>query len=358
MHPALRYNSRVLAADDQRRTTAIMHILITGGAGYIGSTTAAYFLRAGHRVTVYDNLSRGHRDAVPKDAEFIQGDVGDRSALDVLFQSRTFDAVVHFAAFIEAGESMLKPGKYFHNNVVCSQVLLDAMMAHGVKRIVFSSTAAVYASKDGPLDEEDPVDPANVYGQTKLMIEQMIRWYGRQLDLRYAILRYFNACGAMLDEQGKAIRGEAHEPETHLIPLTLQVPLGQRPVIKIFGTDYPTPDGTCIRDYIHVEDLAQAHVLALEKLDERPAMTYNIGNGRGYSVREVIDVAREVTGVDFPAEEAPRRAGDAPVLVASSERINQELGWEPKYPSLQEIIKSAWAWHSSHPYGYNNSVLE
>lgn len=331
-----------------------MHILVTGGAGYIGSVTAAYFLQAGHRVTVYDNLSYGYRAAIPAGAGFVRGDVGDRSALDVLFQSNDFDAVVHFAAFIEAGESMVNPGKYFRNNVVNTQALLDVMMAHNVRRIVFSSTAAVYASKNTLLEESDPLCPANVYGETKLMIETMLRWYASQLGLRYAALRYFNACGAMLDDNGQAVRGEAHRPETHLIPLTLQVPLGQRASVKIFGTDYPTPDGTCIRDYVHVEDLAQAHVLALEALDERPTMIYNIGNGRGYSVREVINVARQVTGIDFPAEEAPRRAGDAPILVASSERIMRELGWQPRYTALEEIIRSAWVWHSTHPNGYTD----
>ncbi len=333
-----------------------MHILVTGGAGYIGSVTAAYFLQAGHRVTIYDNLSYGHRAAVPAEAAFIRGDIGDRSALEVLFQSSDFDAVVHFAAFIEAGESMVNPGKYFRNNVASTQILLDAMLAHDVRRMVFSSSAAVYASKNALLEETDPLGPANVYGETKLMIETMLRWYASQLGLRYAALRYFNACGAMLGADGRAIRGEAHRPETHLIPLTLQVPLGQRPSVKIYGTDYPTPDGTCIRDYVHVEDLAQAHVLALEALDERPAMIYNIGNGRGYSVREVIDVARKVTGVNFPAEEAPRRPGDAAILVASSERITRELGWQPRYTSLEDIISSAWAWHRAHPHGYTDPL--
>ncbi len=332
-----------------------MHILVTGGAGYIGSTTAAYFLQAGHQVTVYDNLSRGHREAIPQGAGVIKGDIGDRAALDVLFQSHAFDAVVHFAAFIEAGESMQQPGKYFRNNVASSQGLIDTMVSHGVTKLVFSSTAAVYASKNSPINEDDPLGPANVYGQTKLMIEQTLHWYARQLGLRYCALRYFNACGAMLGKNGNAIRGEAHHPETHLIPLTLQVPLGQRPEIKIFGTDYPTPDGTCIRDYVHVEDLAQAHVLALNALDSTPVMTYNIGNGQGYSVREVINIAREVTNIDFPEKETPRRAGDGPILVASSERINHELGWTPKYPDLKTIINSAWAWHKSHPEGYGGS---
>jgi UDP-glucose 4-epimerase len=331
-----------------------MRILVIGGAGYIGSTTAAYFLQAGHDVTVYDNLSYGHRTAIPEAANFIQGDIGDRAALDIVFQTADYDAVIHFAAFIEAGESMINPGKYFRNNVVNTQNLLDAMLAHNVKRLVFSSTAAVYASKNSPISEDDPLGPSNVYGETKLMIETMLRWYHSQLGLNYCALRYFNACGAMVDANGRAIRGEAHTPETHLIPLTLQVPMGQRESIKIFGTDYPTPDGTCVRDYVHVEDLAQAHVLAVDALDEFKAMTYNIGNGQGYSVREVIDVAREVTNVDFPADEAPRRPGDGPILVASSESISHDLGWMPKYPALNQIISSAWAWHSANPHGYND----
>ncbi len=329
-----------------------MHILVTGGAGYIGSTTAAAFLRAGHRVTVFDNLSRGYRAAVPSEAAFVQGDLRDRAALDTLFQMGQFDAVAHFAALIEAGESMQKPGLYFRNNVAYSQTLLDAMIAHGVKRLVFSSTAAVYASKNAALSEDDPYAPANVYGETKLMIEQMIRWYHQREGLRYCVLRYFNACGASLDEHGRAVRGEAHQPETHLIPLTLQVPLGQRQHIGIFGTDYPTHDGTCIRDYVHVEDLASAHVLAVAAIDECLAMTYNIGNGQGYSVREVIQAAREVTGHPIPAIESARRPGDSPTLVASAEKINGELGWQPRYPTLHDIIASAWAWHRTHPHGY------
>ncbi len=326
-----------------------MHILVVGGAGYIGSATAAHFIAAGHQVTVFDNLVRGHREAVPSEARFILGDVGDRAALDVLFQTLDIDAVAHFAAFIEAGESMQNPGKYFHNNVTNSQILLEAMVTHGVKRLVFSSTAAVYATKNSAIDENDPLGPSNVYGETKLMIERMIHWYHSQLGLRYAILRYFNACGAMLDADGRVLRGEAHTPETHLIPLTLQVALGQRERMKIFGNDYPTPDGTCVRDYIHIEDLASAHVLALEAVDERCAMTYNLGNGQGYSVQEVINVAREVTGHPIPTDVVERRPGDAPILIASAERINHDLGWQPRYPSLHEIIASAWAWHQN-PY--------
>lgn len=329
-----------------------MHILVTGGAGYIGSTTAAAFLEAGHEVTVFDNLSRGHRAAVPPGTRFVQGDLGDDGALRTLFQMGRFDAVAHFAALIEAGESMEKPGLYFRSNVGYTQKLLDAMITHGVRRLVFSSTAAVYASKNGPLEESDPYGPANVYGETKLMIETMIRWHHKQEGLRYAVLRYFNACGATLDAQGRALRGEAHQPETHLIPLVLQVPLGQRETASIYGTDYPTFDGTAIRDYVHVLDLASAHVLALEALDDRGAMTYNLGNGQGYSVRQVIDVARAVTGHPIPAQETPRRPGDAPTLVASSEKINDELGWVPRYRDLKDIIHSAWVWHRSHPKGY------
>jgi len=328
-----------------------MHILVTGGAGYIGSTTAAAFLKAGHQVTVYDSLFRGHREAVPSDAAFVQGDIGDRAALDILFQMNHFDAVAHFAALIEAGESMQKPGLYFRSNVAYSQTLLEAMIEHDVKRLVFSSTAAVYASQRHALAESDPYRPANVYGETKLMIEGMIRWYHAQAGLKYCILRYFNACGAVI-ENGVPVRGEAHSPETHLIPLTLQVPLGQRESIAIYGTDYDTPDGTCMRDYIHILDLAHAHVLALNALDERGAMTYNLGNGRGYSVREVIDTARKVTGVNFKSTEAPRRPGDADMLVASAEQVNQDLGWVPQYPDLETILESAWAWHKSHPHGY------
>ena len=329
-----------------------MHILVTGGAGFIGSATAAMFLKAGHQVTVFDNLYRGHREAIPEGADFVHGDISDKGALDMLFQMAKIDAVAHFAALIEAGESMEDPSRYFRHNVVYSQNLLEAMLAHNVKRLVFSSTAAVYASKNGPLNEDDPYRPANVYGETKLMIEQMIRWYNKQAGLKYCVLRYFNACGAMLDDQGRAIRGEAHTPETHLIPLTLQVPLGQRDAIKIYGTDYETFDGTCVRDYIHISDLASAHVLAVEALDERGAMTYNLGNGQGYSVRQVVDTARQVTGHPLPAVETPRRPGDGAVLIASAEKINDELGWQPRYPDLKTILASAWEWHRTHPNGY------
>jgi len=333
-----------------------MRILVTGGAGYVGSATAAYFLRAGHEVTVLDSLVKGHRAAVPQGASFIRADLGDPPALDLLFQTQPFDAVAHFAAFIEAGESMQQPAKYFENNVVNSQHLLAAMLRYDVKRLIFSSSAGVYASKNAALEESDPLGPANLYGQTKLMIEQMLDWYHRVAGLRYAALRYFNACGAMLDAQGRAVRGEDHHPETHVIPLALQAPLGQREAFYIYGTDYDTFDGTCIRDYVHIEDLASAHVLALAALDARGKMIYNLGSGRGYSVREVADMARAVTGQDFPVIETDRRPGDADMLVASSEQINQDLGWAPRFPDLRTIVESAWAWHYSHPLGYEDGA--
>jgi len=329
-----------------------MRILVIGGAGYIGSATSSHFLKAGHEVIVYDNLSHGYRNAVPEGVTFVQGDVCDRAALDAAFTTHRPDAVAHFAALIEAGESMTNPGVFFHNNVVGAITLLDVMTKHEVKRMVFSSTAAVYASKNAALSEDDPIGPASVYGETKLMIERTLGWYHRIHGLCYCALRYFNAAGAMLDGVGQALRGEAHQPESHLIPLTLQVPLGRRASISLFGTDYPTPDGTCIRDYIHIEDLASAHVLALEALDTHGQMIYNLGNGRGYSNREVIDVARQVTGHPIPVVETDRRPGDAPVLVASAEKINHELGWRPGHPDLRDIIASAWAWHESHPDGY------
>jgi UDP-glucose 4-epimerase len=327
-------------------------ILVVGGAGYIGSATAAHLLAAGHEVAVYDNLSHGYREAVPAGAAFLRGDVSDRAELDRAFDAVQPEAVLHFAAYIEAGESMQKPGKYFANNVGGAIALLDAMTRHGVERIVFSSTAGVYASKDGPLAEDDPIDPSNVYAETKLMVERMLRWYASVKGLRACALRYFNACGAMLGPDGGPVRGEAHQPETHLIPIILQVALGQREGLSLFGTDYPTRDGTCIRDYIHIEDLASAHVLALGALDGPGMRVYNLGNGRGYTNREVVETARAVTGHPIPVIEADRRPGDAVALVASAEKIRRELGWEPRYPDLKDIMATAWAWHRTHPHGY------
>src|SRR5690606_35935300 len=262
-----------------------MRVLVVGGAGYIGSATTAHLLSAGHEVLVFDSLVSGYREAVPEDAAFVQGDLADCDALAGAFDTFRPEAVMHFAAFIEAGESMQKPGKYFRNNTANAINLLDVMASRGVGRIVFSSTAGVYASKDGPLTEDDPTGPSNVYAETKLMIERMLRWYHEVYGLRYAALRYFNACGAMLDEAGLPVRGEAHRPESHLIPLTLQVALGQREHLYLFGTDYDTPDSTCIRDYIHIDDLAAAHLLALRALDTHTTLTLNLGNGHGYSNR-------------------------------------------------------------------------
>jgi len=323
-----------------------VNILLTGGAGYIGSAAAQMLLEAGHTVTVFDSLVTGHRAAVPDGANFIRADLADQAALEDTLQAGRFEAVMHFAAFIEAGESMQDPGKYFRNNLANSLGLLEGCARSGVERFVLSSTAAVYASSDDPLTEEHPLGPANVYGQTKLMIEQALDWYHRVHGLRFAALRYFNAAGALGD------RGEAHQPESHLIPLVLQVALGQREQVQIYGVDYPTPDGTCIRDYIHIADLVSAHLLALEALGDRDRLIYNLGNGDGYSVRQVVDAARRVTGHPLSAVEAPRRPGDAPRLVASSEKIRRELGWRPQHPSLEDILASAWEWHRGHPHGY------
>ncbi len=323
-----------------------MNLFVTGGAGYIGSIATKLLLEEGHHVTVYDSLVTGHRAAVPDRAEFIHADLADGERLSAALNARAFDALFHFAAFIEAGESMQDPGKYFQNNLANSLGLLEACVQAGVPRLVLSSTAAVYDSSDEPLFEDSPLGPANVYGQTKLMIEQALDWYRTLHGLHFAALRYFNAAGALPE------RGEAHQPESHLIPLVLRVALGQRENIKIFGTDYPTPDGTCIRDYIHVADLVEAHVLALRRLEDEDKLVYNIGNGAGYSVREVIEVARAVTGHPIPAVEAPRRPGDAPHLVASADKIQRELEWAPQHPGLDDIIGSAWEWHRTHPHGY------
>ncbi len=323
-----------------------MNIFVTGGAGYIGSATAEALLKAGHTVTIYDSLVTGHRAAVPDGAHFIQANLGDAAALRAALTAEKYTAVMHFAAFIEAGESMREPGKFLKNNLAFSLQLIEEARRAGVGRFVLSSTAAVYASSETPLSEQSPIDPANVYGFTKLAIEQALEWYRRIHGLHFAALRYFNACGALPG------RGEAHQPESHLIPLVLQVALGQKQAAEIFGTDYPTPDGTCIRDYIHIADLVSAHLLALEALGEHDRLVYNLGNGSGYSVREVIETARSVTGVTIPIIESPRRPGDAPRLVASSEKIRVELGWTPRHADLKDIVASVWEWHRSHPNGY------
>jgi len=323
-----------------------MNILVTGGAGYIGSTTAEALVQAGHSVTVYDSLVTGHRAAVPEGAAFVKADLADSHALVKTLTDQVFDAVMHFAAFIEAGESMKDPGRFFFNNLTNSLALIETAVRAGVKRFVLSSTAAVYQSSTEPLTEESPLGPTNVYGHTKLMVEQTLDWYQQIHGLHFAALRYFNACGALPS------RGEAHQPESHLIPLVLRVPLGQREAAQIYGADYPTPDGTCIRDYIHIADLVSAHLLALDGLSASDRLIYNLGSGNGYSVREVIETARQVTGHPIPVHELPRRPGDSARLVASSEKIKRELGWKPERDNLHEIISSAWDWHRSHPNGY------
>jgi UDP-glucose 4-epimerase len=317
-----------------------LRILVTGGAGYVGGTVAELLLQKGHDVTIYDNLCHGHRSMVPAKAEFIEGDLADRSRLEQILASRKFDGVMHFAALIEAGESMKKPELYFRNNSASTLTLFEAMLATGVNRLVFSSTAAVYGEPEStPIREDAPLRPTNTYGESKLLVEQMLTWLNRVHGFRYASLRYFNVAGAI---EG---RGEAHEPESHLIPLILDVALGKRKNIKIFGQDYPTPDGTCIRDYVHVQDLAHAHLLAFEALNDRDRLIYNIGNGHGFTIREVIESARRVTGHPIPVEEAERRPGDPAVLIASSEKIERELGWKREFDKLDDIVSSAWKWH-------------
>ena len=317
-----------------------MKILVTGGAGYIGGTVTRRLLAGGHSVTIYDNLCHSKRSAVAAGAEFVEGDIADRRLLEGTLRSGPFDGVMHFAALIEAGESMQKPEIYFRNNTAGTLALLESMIATGHNRLVFSSTAACYGEPvSTPILEDAKLEPTNAYGESKLLVEHMLRWFNLVHGFRYASLRYFNVAGAI---EGY---GEAHEPESHLIPLILDVALGRREKIKIFGQDYPTPDGTCIRDYIHVSDLADAHLLALAALEAKDRVIYNIGNGQGFTVREVIDSVRRVTGRPIPVEECPRRAGDPAVLVAGSEKIKRELGWEPKFADLDAIIASAWEWH-------------
>ena len=330
-----------------------MAILVLGGAGYIGSHTVYELIDAGRDVVVADNLLTGFRAAVHPKARFYQLDIRDRSALDELFTKEKIEGVIHFAASSQVGESMSDPLKYYDNNLHGTMVLLQAMVAHGVDKIVFSSTAATYGEPERvPILETDRTDPTNCYGETKLAMEHMMRWVSRAHGLKYVALRYFNACGA---HPSGAI-GEAHNPETHLIPLILQVPNGQREKISIFGDDYPTKDGTCIRDYIHVSDLAQAHILALDHLLQGgESDVFNLGNGVGFTVKEVIDVARAVTGHPIPAETCPCRAGDPAQLIASSKKAVEQLGWKPKYNDLNTIIASAWKWHSAHPRGYEEA---
>ncbi|TYP70314.1 UDP-glucose 4-epimerase GalE [Paenibacillus methanolicus] len=328
-----------------------MAVLVTGGAGYIGSHAVAALQERGEEIVIVDNLQQGHKDAVLGGKLYV-GDLRDSEFLDTVFRENHIDAVIHFAANSLVGESMKDPGKYYHNNVYGTLCLLESMNKHGVKYIVFSSTAATYGEPESvPIRETDRTLPTNTYGETKLAMEKMMKWFDTAYGIKYVSLRYFNAAGA--HASGRI--GEDHSPETHLIPLVLQTALGQRPRISVFGDDYPTEDGTCIRDYIHVSDLADAHVLAVDRLRKGgESAVYNLGNGTGFSVKQVIDIARAVTGRDIPAVIEARRAGDPATLVASSARARAELGWNPTRNKLEDIIGSAWAWHQANPSGYND----
>lgn len=330
-----------------------MRLLITGGAGYVGSATVELLVAAGHRVTVFDNLSQGHRLAVDPRATLVVGDLLDRAATDVVVARSRPDAVLHFAARTVIPESASKPMLYLQQNVVGSLNLLDSMTAHGVSRFVFSSTAGLFGDTAATelIGEEHPILPSSPYSESKYVVERMLYWLARNSDFRYAILRYFNAAGATLR------CGEDHHPETHLIPLILQTALGRRQRMTICGADHPTPDGTCVRDYVHVADLAEAHVLALAAL-ESSSCTYNIGSGRGFSVTEVIEAARRVTSCPIPTEVGPRRDCDPPVLIACNAKIREELGWQPRYTEIEQIVETAWVWLKKHPFGYEESPIE
>lgn len=325
---------------------ASLNVLVTGGAGYIGSAVVEELCAAGHSPIVYDNLVAGHPEAVPSDVPLVCGDLFDSTLLRRTMTEHAITAVIHLAAFLMPNESMTNPGKYFHNNVAGSIALLNAMADQGVQRFILSSTCAIFGEpRYTPMDEEHPRHPISPYGHSKYMIEQMLPWYEHAHGIRSASMRYFNACGATAEH------GEDHDPEIHLIPLILQVALGQRAQIKIFGTNYDTRDGTCIRDYIHISDLARAHVLALKPLAER-SCAFNLGNGDGFTVREVIEAARRVTGHPIPTHEEARRAGDPPIMIGDCRRARTELGWEPRYPHIDQIIATAWAWHQRYPHGY------
>lgn len=325
-----------------------MKVLVVGGAGYIGSVTVGELLEHGHEAVILDNLCRGHAESVPANAKFVQGDMGNADHLRAIFKTEKIDAVMHFGALSLVGQSVEQPSEYFRNNTSNGIVLLDTMLEHGVKKFVFSSTAAVYGEPHtSPITEDFPLNPTSPYGDSKLAFEKILKWYANAYGLMYAALRYFNVAGAT------ETAGEEHDPETHLIPLVLQVARGDRPFVTIFGDDYPTPDGTGIRDYIHVKDLAHAHLLAVEALKSPgQASIYNLGSGTGFSVKQIIDVASKVTGKQIATKIGPRRAGDPAILVASSTKIQNELGWTPKYGSLETIIGDAWNWHRNNPKGY------
>jgi UDP-glucose 4-epimerase len=323
-------------------------ILVTGGAGYIGSVAVERLIDTGYNVVVFDNLSMGHRAAVHPQAIFVEGDLADRQAIELLFDGHRIDGIMHFASKTLVGESMEHPFLYLGDNVVNGVNLLSVAVERGVRRFILSSTANLFDQPSKiPIDENEAIVPGSPYGESKYMLERMLYWLDQTRELRYAALRYFNAAGATKE------RGEDHDPETHLIPIVLQVAQGKRDKITVFGDDYPTPDGTCVRDYIHIADLADAHILALEALDQG-SRTYNLGNGAGFSVRQVIQTASEVSGREIPFDIGPRRPGDPPELVAGSEMITRQLCWQPKYPTLRQIVQTAWDWHQSHPDGYGN----
>ena len=329
-----------------------MAILVTGGAGYIGSHTVYKLIEEGRDVVIIDNLETGHMEAINPKAKFYKGDIRDKEFLNKVFSSENIEAVIHFAANSLVGESMKNPLKYYDNNVYGTKVLLESMLNNGINKIVFSSTAATYGEPEKlPIEETDKTEPSNTYGETKLAMEKMFKWTSKAHNLKYVSLRYFNACGAHYSGN----IGEAHNPETHLIPIVLQVPNGQREHVNIFGEDYNTKDGTCVRDYIHVTDLAQAHILAVDYLlNGGESNIFNLGNGKGFTVKEVIEVARKVTGNSIPAVVSPRRDGDPAQLIASSKKAKEILGWKPEHDSLEEIIQSAWNWHKKHPNGYKD----
>lgn len=324
-----------------------MKVLVTGGAGYIGSVAVESLRAEGHEVAVFDNLYMGHREAVDPEVTFFEADLADRRAVDEAMSSFKPDSIMHFAAYSLVGESVEKPFKYLGDNVMNGINLIESAIEHGVERFILSSTANLFDEPETiPISETEKLVPGSPYGESKFFLERILHWANKTKGLRFAALRYFNAAGCT------ETRGEDHDPESHLIPLIIQVALGQREHIKIFGDDYDTPDGTCIRDYIHVSDLAQAHILALEALVEHETLHYNLGNGNGFSVKEVVETVREVTGHPIPAETTPRRAGDPAMLIADSRKVRAELGWDPKYPDLNSIVQSAWDWHQSHPSGY------
>lgn len=324
-----------------------MKILVTGGAGYIGSITVERLIKAGEEVVVFDNLYQSHEDAVHPDAVFVKGDLADKAAIDAVMAKHKPDGIMHFASYTLVGESVEYPFMYLRDNVVNGANLIESAAKHGVKRFILSSTANLFDDPERmPIDEKERIVPGSPYGESKFILERILHWMDEIYGMRHACLRYFNACGATEE------RGEDHDPETHLIPLVLEVALGKRDKIVIFGDDYDTPDGTCVRDYIHIVDLAEAHILAMRALADGPSRKYNLGNGRGYSIKQVIETAREVTGHPIPAEMGDRRPGDPDILIASSETINHDLGWKPMYPELKDIIQMAWNWHVKNPNGY------